>query len=136
MKKILLPGIIAGIATFVLGMAVSYLFMLIPTVTADYQNTAIMRPWKDPLMMLFLLYPFVEGILFAWAWNKSKELFHGSDLKRGMNFGLAIWMITTIPGMLVSYASFQLSLLTIVSWLIGGLICTIADGLIFVKMNK
>ena len=136
MKKIIWPGIIAGVAILVLGMLVSYVFMLFPSVSADYNNTNIMRQWQDPLMTLFFIYPFVFGIILAWGWNRSKSLFKGSAWKRGSNFGLAVWLIATIPGMFITYTSMPYSFMTIISWTVVGLINLIAAGWIFAKMNK
>jgi hypothetical protein len=135
MKKIIWPGIVIGVITLILGMAVSYLFMLIPSVNADYSNPAIMRSWQDPLMMLFFLYTFIQGIIFAWAWNKSKTLFKGSSLERGGNFGLAIFVIATIPGMFITYTSMPYSFMTVISWTVGGLINSLVAGWILVRMN-
>lgn len=136
MRKIILPGIIAGIVIFLLGMVVSYLFMLFPSVAADYNNTEIMRQWEDPLMMLFFIYPLLLGIILAWTWNKSKSLFKGTSFQRGGKFGLAIFLIATIPGMFITYTSMPFAFLTIFSWTVGGLINAIAAGWIFAKMNK
>jgi hypothetical protein len=136
MKKIILPGIVAGIVILILGMAINNLFMLIPSVNADYNNFNIMRSWQDPLMLLFFIYPFVLGIALAWMWNISKGLFKGSAWKRGTNFGWTYFIIATIPGMLISYISFPISLLTIISWAVSSLISAIAAGWIFAKMNK
>ena len=135
MKKIIWLGILAGLATLIFGMGISYLFMLFPSVNADYYNTGVMRPWKDPIMFLFFLYPFVQGIILAWAWNKAKGLFTGTTTQRGINFGFFIFLVATIPGMLVSYSSFPLSLLTIISWTVSGLVCITVSGIIFAKMN-
>jgi nitrogen fixation/metabolism regulation signal transduction histidine kinase len=117
----------------ILGMAISYLFIRIPAVAVDYNNTNLMRPWSDPLMSIFFLYPFVQGLIFSWAWNKTKGLFTGN---RGVKFGGALWLVATVPGMLVSYSSFPLSFLTIISWLASGLVSALAAGIIFAKMNK
>jgi len=136
MKKIIWPGIVAGIAILIIGMAISYLFMLIPSVAADYNNVHIMRSWQDPLMSLFFLYPFVLGIALAWIWNKSKTLFKGSAWQRGTHFGFAYFIIATIPGMLISYSSFPISFLTIISWTVSGLVNAIVAGFILAKMNK
>jgi len=136
MKKVIAPGLITGVVTLILGMAVSYLFMRFPAVATDYANTNIMRPWSDPVMSLFFIYPFVQGIILAWAWNKTKTIFSSKGINRGVKFGLSIWLIATIPGMLISYSSFPFSLLTILSWLVGGLINNITMGIIFARLNK
>ena len=136
MKKIIWPGIVSGIVMLVLGLAISYLFMIFPSVAADYSNTGIMRPWSDPLMSLFFVSPFILGIGLAWIWNRSKTLFNGTIWRRGANFGLIYFVIATIPGMIMSYSSFPLSFLTILSWTISGLVNGIIAGWILAKMNN
>lgn len=136
MKKIILLGLLVGVVNLILGMIISYLFMMSPQVASDYSNTAIMRQWSDPAMSLFFLYSFVLGIILAWVWQKSKILFHGNWMQRGIKFSLAIFLIDTIPGMLISYSSFPLSLMTIISWTVSGLVCVITAGLIFAKLNS
>ncbi len=136
MKKIIWPGIVVGIATLIAGMIISYAFMLFPSVASDYNNSAIMRSWQDPLMMAFFLYPFIYGIILAWAWGKSKDLFKGSKNKRAVKFGFAIFLIATIPGMIVTYTSLPYSFMTVLSWTVGGLINSWIAGLILVRMNK
>jgi hypothetical protein len=136
MKKIILPGIISGIIMLIVGFAISNLFMLFPQVNADYHNPGVMRSFSDPIMSLYFLYPFVLGIALAWFWNKAKSLFIGSVAKRGFDFAVALFWISTIPGMLISYSSFPLSFLTIVSWIVSGFINAYLAGLIFTKMNQ
>lgn len=119
MKKIIWPGILLGLIILGVGMIVNYLFMLIPSVAADY-NTEFMRSWQDPLMMLFFLYPFILGIVFAWLWAKTKTSFKGN--MRGCYFGWLLFFLTTFPGMFVTYSSFNLSFLTILGWTVAGLL--------------
>lgn len=73
--------------------------------------------------------------MLAWAWDKTKGLFKGSAEKRGINFGLVIWLISSIPGMVIIYSSFQVSLLMVFTWTLSGLVNGIIAGLVFVKMN-
>jgi hypothetical protein len=136
MKKIVLPGIAAGVAIFILAMLINYAFMLLPSVAADYKNHALMRSFQDPLASLFFIYPVVQGIILAWAWDKSKTLFKGTMVNRGIKFGFVIWLIASVPGMIMSYSSFQTSLLTVISWTVNGLVGPIAAGLVFAKLNK
>jgi hypothetical protein len=136
MKKIIWPGIIAGMAMLIMGMAISYLFRIIPAVAADYENIDIIRSWSNPLMSLIFLYPFVLGIVLALAWGHTSTLFKGTWSARGIKFGLAYLIVATIPGMLISYSSLQLSFLTIVSWTVSGFVNAAIAGMIFAKMNK
>jgi hypothetical protein len=136
MKKILLPGLLAGVINLALGMGISYLFMMIPSINADYNNPALIRPFEDPLMMVFFLYPFLLAIILAWVWSKAKTLFTGTTFKKGLKFGLSVFLVLTIPGMFVTYTCFPLSILTVLSWAADGLVSALVAGMIFAKLNK
>lgn len=138
MKKVILPGILIGVLILVVEMGLSYAANLIfPSLIAEYSNTNLFRPWSDPLMLyLYGAYPFVMGIAFAWAWNKVKVLFAGGAIQKGFFFGLAFWIVCSIPGMLISYSSFQLSLIMILSWTFSGFAWAVLSGMILAKLNK
>ncbi len=132
MKKIIWPGLLLGLIMLVVNMVVSYLFMLIPSVKADYASS-LMRSWQDPIMYAFFLYPFILGIIFALVWNKVKSSFKGKE--RGCHLGWMFFLITTVPGMYITYTSFTLSFLTILSWTVSGLFSAKIAGFLLVKMN-
>jgi len=73
------------------------------------------------------------GIILAWFWKKTKNIF-GKDINGAVNFGFAYWILSSVPGMFISYSSFQLSLLIIISWLVSGLASAILAGIIFSKI--
>jgi hypothetical protein len=132
MKKILWPGILLGLIMLVIGMVVDYLFMLIPSVKADY-TSEFMRSWQDPIMTLFFLYPFILGIAFAWLWNKTKASFTGK--MRGCYFGWLLFFLTTVPGIWITFTSFNLSLLTILGWTVSGFFSAKIAGFFLAKIN-
>jgi hypothetical protein len=132
MKKIIWPGILLGLIMLIVGMIVSYLFMLIPAVNADY-NSEFMRNWQDPAMMFFFLYPFILGIVFALLWNKTKSSFKGK--MRGCYFGWMLFFLTTVPGMWITYTSFNLSFLTIIGWSVSGLVNAKIAGFFLAWIN-
>lgn len=132
MKKVIGPGLLLGLIMLIISMAVNYLFMLIPSVSADYAS-GFMRSWQDPLMMAFFLYPFILGLVFAWLWAKTKTSFKGEW--RGCYFGWLLFFLTTVPGMWITYTSFNLSFLTILSWTVAGLINAKIAGFFLVKAN-
>lgn len=138
MKKILIAGLAAGLAMLVVSLGLNQLFnAIVPGLSNEYMNPALFRPWNDPLMMLFFLHPFVVGIALSWVWNVFKNIVPGVGAwRKGFNFGLAYGLVTTIPGMLISYSSFQISLWMILSWTIAGLIQTIIAGMVLARMNR
>jgi len=131
MKKIIWPGLLLGLIMLVVNFIVSYLFMLIPSVATDY-TSGFMRSWQDPLMMAFFLYPFILGIILAALWDKVKTSFKGN---RGCHFGWWVFLLTTVPGMYITYTSFNLTFLTILGWTVSGLISAKIAGFLLAKMN-
>ncbi|MCX6797977.1 MAG: hypothetical protein NTX66_02035 [Candidatus Falkowbacteria bacterium] len=136
MKKIIWPGIVAGVVNLILNLAISFLFIRLPQIAADYNNTALIRPWSDPLMSLFFLYPILFGIILAWVWHKTKAIFSGGKTSRALKFAGSIFLVVTIPGMFMSYTCFPLAFLTVISWTFSGLVASLVAGLILVRMNE
>jgi hypothetical protein len=134
MKKVIGPGLLLGVIMLVLGMIVNYFFMLISAVRADYYS-GFMRSWQDPLMMAFFLYPFILGLVFAWLWAKTKSSFKGTTFWRGCYFGWLLFFLTTVPGMWITYTSFNLSFLTILGWTVSGLINAKIAGFFLARVN-
>lgn len=136
LKKIIGSGILAGLVIFLASQVVSRIFgVVFPSINAEYQNPNLFRPFKDPLMLLFFVHPFLLGIILAWFWEKTKTIF-GENINGGLKFGIAYWIVATIPGMFITYTSMPYSLPIIVSWLAAGLIEGILAGIIFSKLLK
>jgi len=135
-KKVIVSGLLAGLVIFIASMLTSRIFgVIFPQLNAEYQNESMFRPWSDPLMLLYFLYPFLLGIILAWFWQITKNLF-GENIKGGMNFGFVYWVISSIPGMFITYSSFQVSLLMVISWSLAGLVSAVLAGIIFAKMDR
>ena len=135
-KKVVTTGLLAGVVVLVASLALKWLWgFLFPGVAAEYTNTALFRPFTDPLMSYIFVHPFVLGLILAWVWDKTKGLFKERDVFwRCCQFASAYWLVT-IPGMLISYSSFQVSFTMIFTWSISILVQAIVAGLVFVKKN-
>lgn len=136
--KLIIQGLLAGVGIFIASMAVSFFSqLLMPNLTAEYINPDVFRPWTDPIMSLFYVYPFVLGVILSFVWDKTKRLVADKEYyKRGLRFGFWYWVAASIAGMFVTYSSFQVSLPLVLSWLIGGLFEAIVAGTILAKINK
>jgi len=135
MKKVVIPGIVAGIAMLIVGMLVSMaIHAIFPALAAEYR-TMLFRPWEDPIMSLYFAYPFVLGLALAFIWDKVKELVSGGPLKRAVHLALGYFFISTVPGMLITYSSFPVSLLMVLSWTVSSFLQALAAGLVLAKMN-
>lgn len=136
MKKIFLSGLAAGIAMIITNMALNSIFNIIfPNLQKSYMNS-VFRPWDDPIMMLFFLYPIALGFGLSFVWDRTKKLFPKSCCSAGMNFGLIYFAVSGIPSFLINFSSFNLPLVMILSWTIMGLVDGIVAGLVLAKVNK
>jgi hypothetical protein len=121
-------------ASMVVGMVFGAIF---PGLMAEYENTNIFRPWTDPLMNLYYVHPFLLGIFLAFAWSKGKGLIKEKDkLKKGALFGVWVWILFGTPGMLMTIASFQVSVLIVLTWTVSILIQDVLAGIVFAYMDK
>lgn len=138
MKKIILYGLVGGVIMLAAGMITSQVFhALIPSLTTEFENRSLFRASTDPIMFLYFLHPFFLGVALAWLWSKAKSIIPAeSDTRKGIRFGLSIWFALTLPGMLISYASFPISLMMIASWTIGTLVQLCCVGIFFSKVLK
>lgn len=136
--QILIKGLLAGAVILVVGMLLSPAFQaLAPGLKAEYQNPDLFRPWSDPIMSLYFVHPFLLGIILAWIWNKvSAVVVAKSELQRGLIFGAAVWAMSSLPGMLITYASFPLSVMMVTNWCISGLVEMLCVGVFFSKTIK
>lgn len=130
-------GLIAGFANLLLGLGITVVLqMILPGLAQEYQNTSIFRPWQDPLMMVYFAYPFILGIVLAYLWNLLYKQLKGSGPEKVMQFAKVYFIIATIPGMFISYTSFQISFLMILVWTLTGFAEAYLSGLVFMKYLK
>ena len=135
-KKIVTIGLLAGVVMLITTMVLNWLFgVLFPSLEVEYKNSALFRPWSDPLMSYIFVHPFIVGIILSWVWDKTKGLFKERDIFwRCCQFAVTYWLIT-LPGMFVTYSTFPVSLVMVLSWSLSGLAQVVVAGLVFVKKN-
>lgn len=129
-------GLLAGLINLVLGMILSFgLQTLFPDLAKEYQNIKLFRPWTDPLMMAFFAYPFILGIAASYFWSLLGKALTGDAINKALKFAGIYFVIATIPGMFVSYTTFQVSLWMVLSWTLTGLLEVFVAGLVFAKLK-
>ncbi|MFH1199936.1 MAG: hypothetical protein V1708_02625 [Candidatus Micrarchaeota archaeon] len=136
--KVFRTGLVAGLVMLVVSFALMSLWSaLFPSITGEYANLFLFRPWGDPLMNLFFIQPFIVGIALAYVFEKVGPVFKQKDfVDRGMAFGFMIWVASGIPGMFATYTSFQVSEAMVFSWLAGGLVQMLAGGIVLARLWK
>lgn len=137
MKKTITTGLVAGFVMLLVSMATGWIFnAMIPVLGEEYMNASLFRPWSDPIMSLYYLYPFILGIVLSWVWTKTRTLFSGTEARKRGIFALSYWAITNIPGMFITYSSFPVSVAMVVSWSISSLVQVYAGSWVLAKMTR
>ena len=137
LKRIVVPGIVTGLAMLLAGMALSRGFMaMIPELQTEYENTSLFRSSSDPMMMIYFVQPFITGLILAWIWDRTKTLFSsGTAAGKGARFGAVYW-IFSLGGMVISYSSFPISLSMIATWYLSILFQGLLAGILLAKLNS
>ena len=134
MKKILLPGLVAGAVLLGLSYVVLYVTInFFPKLVEEYYNP-VFWPGNDRVS-LFFAHPFVLSLALAWFWERFKGLFKGGVLLRGLELGLVYGLVATLPSMWITFSAIAVSITMVFSWLAYGMVQAAVAGLIFARMN-
>lgn len=134
MKKIILSGLIAGSFLFILSYGALYLAVkFFPELFVEYNNPLFNSDGSRDV--LFYLHAFIISFALSWIWDRFKGLFHGSFITRGIEFGLVYAAVALIPVMWITFSALDISMATVISWLLYGLAQAIIAGLVLAKIN-
>ncbi len=137
MKKLVISAIVSAFAMIAIATVIGYLFnFLFPSIKVEYENTALYRPWDDPLMYLFIFQPFILSGTLVWGWEKVKGHFQGSTGRKAFNVSLICLILFIIPGMIMTISTFKVSALAIFTWTISSYIQIWIASLIFIRTSK
>lgn len=133
MNRTIKLGLLIGIINLAVGMVFNFGFQaLVPEISKEYQS-GLFRPWTDPLMTAFFLYPFIAGLALAYLWSLLKSVEGKSVSEKALNFAIIYFLVATVPGMFITYTSFQISALMVGLWTLSGLIQAYIAGFILAK---
>lgn len=114
MKKVILSGLVAGIAMAIVGMIINMLWQkLLPGLATEYA-TPLFRPWSDPLMSLIFVVPVLSGFVMAWIWKVIK-----GSIKNNSNVFASVLVVLSILGMIMTYSCFPMSFLMLTTWCVS-----------------
>ncbi len=126
-KKSLTAGFAAGIMMVVSG-------IVIWAATQNYlaplyeQSASMWKPmgiaWLESIWALAI----AEGILFGLIYSYLYDGIPGKTVKKGLSFGLIVWLVGTVPEMAYTYLSIVVPSPIIAYWLLGDLINLLVMG--------
>lgn len=93
-----------------------------------------MRPFEDPLMMAFFLYPWILGFAMSIAFQKFKGSFKKTVWRMGKAFGFYTWLLAGIPSAFIVYTSMNYPIGFTINSLVGSLIYMVAAGIVLEKL--
>ncbi|MCX6802254.1 MAG: hypothetical protein NT067_04025 [Candidatus Diapherotrites archaeon] len=129
--KIIISAVLIGIAMSIISFGIVGPIAKAINPGYDIMKIAGMRNASDPIMLLFFLQPFVLGLAFSIIFS-----FHGNAMpglefhKKGIKFGLAAWMLYTLPSVFLVYSSMDYGETFLLSALFGQLLGFCAAGII------
>ncbi|MDD5148835.1 MAG: hypothetical protein PHH08_05220 [Candidatus ainarchaeum sp.] len=132
--KIVLAGILGGIAIFVISTALSYFFQAV--FGYDVLSLGGMRAVNDPVMVLFFAYPFVISFVVAILFERTRKSFGGSVVSQGLSLGLLAWLVSSIPSAFIVFSSMNYPIGFTANSLAGPLIYMIIAGIIIAKIMQ
>lgn len=134
MKRIFYSGLVVGMYLFVVSYGGLYLSIrFFPSLFVEYINPLFNSDGSRDL--LFYLHAFVISLALAWVWQKTKILFNGSAIKKGMAFGASYALVGILPVMWITFSSLDITLYMVLSWFVYGLIQSVVAGYILAKVN-
>ena len=88
------------------------------------------------MMILYLLHPFVLAFALSYIYPMLEKNFKGSYIDKGKSFGIAMWIIVSIPSAFLVYSSMTYPIGFTVQSVIGGLLSMLAAGIVIARINK
>lgn len=134
MKKIIVPGLTAGVILFLLSIFGLYATIwFFPGIAVQYFDPAFND--QGNRYLLYYVHPFIIALALSWFWSRFKSVLTGSFIARGIEFGLIYVVMATLPAIWMIYSAVSVSLAMAATWFVFGLLQGVIAGLVFEKMN-
>jgi hypothetical protein len=134
LRRFLLSGILGGIAIWIVGIILSIIVMQIWPF--DVLSLGGMRTIGDPIILLYFLQPFVLAFALSYIYPMLEKNFKGSYIDKGKSFGIAMWIVVSIPHAFLLYSSMNYPIGFTVESVVGSLLYMIAAGIVIARINK
>lgn len=132
--KFLATGLAAGAVILVIMNIVSQVMAMV--FKYNVLELGGMRAVTDPIMILFFAYPFVLGFALTYAYSRITESLKGSEISKGLSFGVLMWIATSIPSTFLVWSSMNYPIGFTVSSVVGSLLFIPAAGVVIAKMPR
>lgn len=123
-------SIAVGITMFLVGVVFYFLVPFIaPGIKPQYENFALYRDWKGWTSTYMLIHPFIFAPVFAAVFLKLRmATSFPSGINGGLIYGAGVFCVGSLPVFLLAFASFQVSVEIMLSWIVQNLCQYLAAG--------
>jgi hypothetical protein len=133
-----LSALAAGVALFAVGVLFHFAIPVVaPSISPQFGNAALFRPWSGWTSTYMILHPFGYGAMFAAGYLilRSRNGIPGG-WRGGLFYGLGVFLIGSLPVFLLAFASFQVSPEVVTSWIAQSAAQYLAAGLVLGWLSK
>ena len=123
-------SIAVGITMFLVGVVFYFLVPFIaPGIKPQYENLALYRDWKEWTSTYMTIHPFIFAPVFATVFLKLRlATSFPAGIKGGFIYGVGVFCVGSLPVFLLAFASFQVSVEILLSWIVQNLCQYLAAG--------
>jgi hypothetical protein len=134
MKKVLVPGVIAGIILFIVSYGGLFLsIQFFPQFFVSYNNPLFNSDGSRDL--LFYLHAFIIAFALSWFWDRFKGLLKGHSLLKALEFAGVYAIVALLPVMWITFSSLDITFVMVMSWFLYGFFQALVAGLVFTRLN-
>jgi hypothetical protein len=124
-SRLLGGSLLSGVALCAVGTLCHFVVpLLAPQLGLEYRNEALFRPWGGWTRVYMVAHPWLYGVLFAAVFLGARAVVGASNLggvRDGLFYGLAAFLVGSLPVYALNFASFQVSGGVIGSWVLQSL---------------
>lgn len=123
-------SIAVGITMFLVGVIFYFLVpFIVPGINPQYDNLKLFRPWPEWTSTYMTIHPFLYAPVFAAIFLKLRQVTSfPAGIKGGFIYGAGVFCVGSLPVFLLAFASFQVSVEIIATWIVQNLCQYLAAG--------
>ena len=93
-----------------------------------------MRSIKDPICILYFIYPWILGFALSFAYPYFDKGLEGKPITKGWKFGLLMWIVVGITSAFLVFSSMDYPIGFTVNSVVGSLLDTLIAGIIIANI--
>jgi len=112
-----------------------------------YTNPAYFSIWSKLMMstsgppsssfyIISIAFSLITGLIFAGAYSLLRQAIPGKGLRKGLNYGMMLFLIAGVPFTLTTYLLLAVPSMLLVTWAVSSLIVYVLSGITFSKIIK